>query len=50
MLTDEQIRELEMLLKNHKQSDRSLRIAEVTNLIYPVDKKSRQHKVRLTSE
>ncbi len=48
MLTDEQIRELEMLLKDHKHSDQMLRIAEVTELIYPVDKTNRQHKIRLT--
>ncbi|SFB86403.1 hypothetical protein SAMN04488102_101168 [Alkalibacterium subtropicum] len=44
MLTEDQIKELEHLLNEHKNNDQSLRIADVTNLIYPIDpdKKEKQ--------
>lgn len=37
MLTDNQIAELEILLKEKKEKNQSLRIAEVTKVIYPLE-------------
>lgn len=47
MLTEEQINELEVLLKEHKENDLSLGIAEVTKLIYPVDEQTKQSKTEI---
>ncbi|MFO8069814.1 MAG: hypothetical protein R6U02_07600 [Alkalibacterium sp.] len=39
MVTERQLNELEILKYERKQSNESLRIAEVTKILYPVDKK-----------
>lgn len=46
MLTDKQITELESLIKERRKNNGSLRIADVTKVIYPVDDKTRQHKIK----
>lgn len=40
MLTTDQINELELLLKEKKNKHQSIRIADVTKVIYPVDIKT----------
>ncbi|GEK91502.1 hypothetical protein [Alkalibacterium kapii] len=46
MLTDEQIKELKQLLKESKENNMSPGIAQVTNLIYPVDSQTKQSKLK----
>jgi hypothetical protein len=46
MLTDRQVAELKALMEKHKNSKESLRIADVTKVIYPVDKYKKQHKIK----
>jgi len=46
MLTDKQVTELESLLKERRKNNGSLRIADVTKVIYPVDEQTRQHKIK----
>lgn len=46
MLTEQQLNELALLIKDRDKNNESLRIADVTKVIYPVDEQTRQHKIK----